>query len=77
MFNTTINSAAKDAGGMLKIKVDGIIVKENIQLSTTQGSDKWQSITVEGMDLPLGELIVKFYIIKEGSSLLDFSFIGL
>ena len=74
-YNMTINSAAKDAGGALKIEVNGITVKENVQLPTTQALDKWQPITVEGMDLPLGEVIVKFHIVKEGSSLLDFSLI--
>ncbi len=74
-YNMTINSAAKDAGGVLKIEVNGIVVKENIQLPTTQALDKWQPITVEGMDLPLGQVIVQFHIVKEGSSLLDFTLI--
>ena len=72
-YNMMINSSAKDAGGVLTIEVNGSIVQENIQLPTTQASDKWESTTLQGIDLPQGEATVKFHIVKEGSNLLDFS----
>lgn len=74
-YNMTINSSAQEAGGMLHIEVNGAIVKENVSLPTTQAIEKWQSITVEGIDVPKGQVRVKFHIVKEGSNLLDFSFI--
>ena len=74
-YHMTINSAAKDAGGVLKIEINGLIVKEKVQLPTTQVAGKWQPIKLEGLQLPQGEIIVKFHIVKGGSDLRDFSFV--
>ena len=72
-YNMIINSSAKDAGGVLTIEVNGNIVKENIQLPTTQASDKWESTAIQGIDLPQGEVTVRFHVVKEGSNLLEWS----
>ena len=72
-YNVVINSSAKDAGGVLTIEVNGNIVQENIQLPTTQASDKWEPTTIKGIDLPQGEVTVRFHVVKEGSNLLEWS----
>ena len=69
----TINSAAKDAGGILNIEVNGNIVKENVQLPSTQAADSWETITIEGIPLAQGETVIRFHIVKGGSNLLDWS----
>ena len=74
-YDLIINSGAKGAGGILKIEINGLIVEEKVQLPTTQVSGKWQPITLEGLQLPQGEVIVKFHIVKEGSDLRDFLFV--
>ena len=72
-YNMAINSAALDQGGVLHIEVNGIIVKENIKLPTTQGSGNWQTTNIKGIDLPQGKVIFRFHIVKEGSNLQEWS----
>lgn len=70
-YSMNIKSAAKDAGSIINIEVNGVIVKENIQLPLTKGFDIWESLTVEEINLPQGEVTVRFHIVKEGSNLLE------
>jgi hypothetical protein len=70
-YRMRIKSAAKELGGALNIEVNGSIVKENIQLPTTQATDSWETITTEGIPLLQGKAVIRFHIVKEGSDLLE------
>jgi endoglucanase len=72
-YTMKINSSANDAGGELKIEINGQILKDKITLPTTGEPYKWQSMNIKGILLPKGEVIMRIHIEKEGSNLLDFS----
>ncbi len=70
-YTMRIKSASKESGGMLNIEVNGTIVKDKVQLPTTQASDSWETITIEGIPLTQGKAVIRFHIVKEGSDLLE------
>ena len=70
-YKMSIKSASKGSGGILNIEVNGAIVKDKVQLPSTQTSDSWETITTEGIPLPQGKAVIRFHIVKEGSDLLD------
>lgn len=69
----TLSTAAKTKGGILKIEVNGKIIKQGVQLPDTKAWDNWESIAVENVHLPQGDVTLRIHIEKEGSKLSHFT----
>jgi alpha-L-fucosidase len=78
-YTLTMRTANAVAGGQAKVEIDGIEVSGLITIPQTGGMDAWQSVAVSGIQLGVGEHILRLVMVTDapGGAVGAFNWISL